>query len=123
VTLEVGEAKTLFTRILHNLHLLLSGGRVHADLSAYNILYWKGEIALIDFPQVVLARDNRNAYTLFERDMTRLCEYFIDQGLALQPHRLAAELWTAHGYRLRPEVHPRLLDGDDPRDRQLWKEE
>jgi RIO kinase 1 len=123
VTLEVGEAEALFERILHNLHLLLSGGRVHADLSAYNILYWEGEIALIDFPQVVSARGNRNAYALFERDVIRLCEYFSDQGLALQPRRLAAELWAAHGYRLSPEVHPRLLDGDDPRDRQLWKEE
>ena len=121
VTLELGEAKRIFERILHNLHLLLSSGRVHADLSAYNILYWKGEIALIDFPQVVPAGENRNAFSLFERDITRLCEYFIDQGLALQPRRLAEELWTGHGYRTRPEVHPRLLDADDPRDRNLWK--
>ena len=71
---------------------------------------------------MVPARDNRNAYAIFERDVTRLCEYFIDQGLSLQPRRLAADLWAAHGYRLGPEVHPRLLDGDDPRDRLLWKE-
>jgi RIO kinase 1 len=123
VTLEPGEAGPLFERLLHNLHLLLRGGQVHGDLSAYNILYWEGNITLIDFPQVVPAQGNRNAYAIFERDVTRLCEYFSDQGLALQPRCLAAELWTAHGYRLSPEVHPRLLDADDPRDRQLWKEE
>ncbi len=49
---------------------------MHGDLSAYNILYWEGHIALIDFPQVVPARDNRNAYAIFERDVTRLCAVF-----------------------------------------------
>ena len=122
VTLETREAEQLFARILRNLHLMLSGGCVHGDLSAYNILYWKGNIALIDFPQVVPVRGNRNAYAIFERDMTRLCDYFIDQGLSLQPGSLAADLWTAHGYRIKPEVDPRLLDAEDPRDRLLWKE-
>jgi RIO kinase 1 len=123
VTLETEEASSLFERILHNLDLLLAGGRVHGDLSAYNILYWEGDIALIDFPQVVAALGNRNAYAIFERDVTRLCEYFIDQGLSLQPRHIATGLWQAHGYRLDPEIHPRLLDADDPRDRQLWQEE
>jgi RIO kinase 1 len=123
VTLERGEAGPLFKRILHNVDLLLEGGLVHGDLSAYNILYWEGNIALIDFPQAVPVRDNRNSFALFERDMTRLCEYFSTQGLSLQPRRTAAQLWAAHGYRFKPEVHPRLLDADDPRDRQVWKEE
>jgi RIO kinase 1 len=122
VTLEPGERRPLFERVLHNIEIMLAHEMVHGDLSAYNILYWEGKINLIDFPQVVPARDNRNAYMLFERDVTRLCEYFIDQGLALQPRRLAAELWTAHGFHLKPEVHPRLLDPEDPRDRKLWKE-
>jgi RIO kinase 1 len=123
VTLEPGEAVSVFERILHNLDLLLRVERVHGDLSAYNILYWKKRITLIDFPQAIPARDNRNAYAIFERDVTRLCDYFTNQGLPrLQPHRLAAELWTAHGYRLGPDIDPRLLDADDPRDRELWKE-
>jgi RIO kinase 1 len=121
VTLEPGQAAPLFERLLHNLHLFLAGGRVHGDLSAYNVLYWRGIPTLIDFPQIVPVQDNRNAYPIFERDVTRLCEYFMEQGLSLQPHRLAVELWQAHGYRLDPEVHPRLLDASDPRDRQLWE--
>jgi len=121
VTLETGEASPLFERILHNLDLLLAGGRVHGDLSAYNILYWEGDIALIDFPQVVPVQGNRNAYAIFERDVTRLCEYFFDQGLSLQPRRLAADLWTRHGHRLVAEIHPRHLDPDDPEDRRTWQ--
>ena len=121
VTLASDELRPLFERVLKNVDLLLKDGWVHGDLSAYNILYWQGRIALIDFPQVVPARDNRNAYTFFERDLTRLCAYFISQGLSLHPRRLAAYLWTGRGYKLSPEVHPSLLDADDPRDRKSWK--
>jgi RIO kinase 1 len=123
VTLKPSEVSLLFECLLRNLHLLLASGLVHGDLSAYNILYWKGDLTLIDFPQVVPVQGNRSAYAIFERDISRLCEYFIDQGLTLQPRHLAAQLWTEHGYPLKPEVHPRLLDADDPRDRQLWKKE
>jgi RIO kinase 1 len=112
VTLGQGEAGPLFERLLHNLDLLLAGERVHGDLSAYNVLYWQGEIALIDSPQVVSPTGNRNAYAIFERDVTRLCEYFIRQGLSLQPHKLAARLWTAHGYRIGQEADPRLMEDE-----------
>ncbi len=122
VTLEPGEVRPLYERLLRNIEMMLAHGIVHGDLSAYNVLYWGGEITLIDFPQVVSPQRNRNAYAIFERDVSRLCEYFIDQGLDIHPHRLAADLWTAHGYRLRPEVHPRLLDADNPGDRKLWKQ-
>lgn len=122
ITLDREEAEQVFNRVLFNLNLMLKHGRVHGDLSAYNILYWEGDIVLIDFPQVVLPDQNRNAYVIFERDVTRLCEYFIEQGLNLNPHRLATDLWTSHGYHVRPEIHPALLDAEDPRDRKLWKQ-
>jgi RIO kinase 1 len=121
ITLEKKEAGQLFTRLLQNLDILLAHGYVHGDLSAYNVLYWEGYISMIDFPQVVSPSQNRNAYSLFKRDITRLCDYFIRQGLSLDPQHLAAELWTTHGYHLRPEVHPRLLDADDPADIKFWK--
>jgi RIO kinase 1 len=121
VVLDKDEAGELFSRLIYNLDILLTHQFVHGDLSAYNVLYWEGDVSLIDFPQVVSPQLNRNAYAIFERDMTRICEYFINQGLSLNPRRLAADLWTKHGYRLRPEVHPRLLDADDPEDRKLWK--
>ena len=122
VTLDQEEVEPLFERILNNVKIMLKHGIVHGDLSAYNVLYWGGEIALIDFPQVVSPRGNRNAYSIFERDVTRMCEYFVGQGLRVHPSRLAADLWTSHGYHIRPEVHPRLLDADNPADRKLWKQ-
>jgi len=112
VRLQRGEAKPLFTRILHNVELMLDNDIVHADLSAYNILYWNGAITLIDFPQVISPERHRSGYHIFRRDMTRLCEYFNRQGLDLDPLHLAADLWQAHGYRTTQEVHPDLLEGD-----------
>jgi RIO kinase 1 len=121
VRLTRAEAKPLFDRVIRNIEIMLAHRRVHGDLSAYNILYWDGEISLIDFPQAIDPDQNRNGYRIFERDVTRICEYFTRQGVACAPHRLAADLWTAHNYRLMPEIHPSLLDEQDERDVALWK--
>ena len=121
VALERNEARPLFERVFNNVDILLAHGYIHGDLSAYNILYWEGDIKLIDFPQVVAPKDNRNAFRIFARDVTRLCEYFAKQGVSSDPRRLANELWTRHGFKLREEIHPRDLDPEDQRDRQLWE--
>ena len=101
VTLEREEARRLFECLLRNVELMLANGIVHADLSAYNILYWDGAITLIDFPQVISPGGHRYAYQIFRRDMARVCEYFSRQGVHTDPARLAADLWTAHGYKLQ----------------------
>jgi RIO kinase 1 len=122
ISLTRAEARDLFERVVHNLDLLLAHQRIHGDLSAYNILYWEGAITLIDFPQVVPPESNRNAYRIFERDVTRVCDYFTRMGVSIQPRPLAANLWTKHGYRLVQDIHPKLLDADDSRDRKLWNQ-
>ena len=86
-------------------------------------VYWEGDITLIDFPQVVSPKINRNAFSIFQRDVTRVCEYFAKQGVSANPRKLAVDLWTKHGYRTGPEIHPRLLDADDERDRALWQKQ
>jgi RIO kinase 1 len=121
VTLERDEVQPLFERTMRNVEILLANGFVHGDLSAYNIMYWEGEITLIDFPQVVSPTGNRNAFVIFSRDVARLCEYFAKQGLDTNPRRLALDLWTRHGFKAREEIHPRLLDPEDNRDRSLWE--
>jgi RIO kinase 1 len=121
VTLERAEVEPLFERVLHNIDLLLSKDRIHGDLSAYNILYWGGEITLIDFPQVVPPEGNPEAWTIFLRDVTRICQYFASQGLRRDARGLAADLWRSHGHRVTKEVHPQYLDPDKKEDRRLWE--
>jgi len=121
VRLTRDEARQLFDRIILNLNLLLANQRIHGDLSAYNILYWAGDITLIDFPQVVHPEMNPAAWLIFLRDVERVCQYFSAQGVTVNSRKLAMDLWTAHGHKLVQDVHPNHLDPDDPKDRSLWE--
>jgi RIO kinase 1 len=111
IRLEKSEAQILFERVIHNLDMMLTSKRVHGDLSAYNILYWGGEITLIDFPQAINPERNLNAYPIFQRDVKRICEYFDVQGLNTNPDKIAEDLWKTHGYSTAPNIW--MSPGDD----------
>jgi RIO kinase 1 len=123
VTLDPDEVHPLFNRVIHNIDLLLSNQRIHGDLSAYNILYWQGDMALIDFPQVVPPESNPAAWTIFLRDVTRVCQYFASQGLKRDARKFATDLWTSHGHKITKEIHPRHLDPEKKEDRRLWEKQ
>ncbi|MEK7278178.1 MAG: RIO1 family regulatory kinase/ATPase, partial [Chloroflexota bacterium] len=99
VALEQGEAQPLFERLMRNVELMLQCGFVHGDMSAYNVLYWQGEIKIIDFPQVMDPRGNPNARVVFRRDVLRLCQYFAKYGVISEPLKLAEEMWMRHKLR------------------------
>jgi RIO kinase 1 len=80
VNLERDEAELLFGEVVQNIELMLQHDLIHGDLSAYNILYWEGEITIIDFPQVVNLHSNPKARFILQRDIARTCEYFSGQG-------------------------------------------
>jgi RIO kinase 1 len=96
VRLERAEVKPLFERLMQNVEIMLACGQVHADLSAYNVLYWEGEIKIIDFPQMVDVERNPDAPELFQRDVERLCRYFARYGPVVDPFALAEALWVRH---------------------------
>jgi RIO kinase 1 len=98
VRLELNEAETLFQELLRNIALMLQHELIHGDLSAYNILYWKGEITIIDFPQVTNLHANENSYSILRRDVQRVCEYFAQQGVQCDPETVMGELWYQYGY-------------------------
>lgn len=123
VNLGVAEARSLFERALSNMDLMLKHERIHGDLSAYNILYWDGAIKLIDFPQVVPPEANPQAWNIFLRDMTRVCDYFSAQGVHCDSYKLAVNMWTSHGYKVVKEVDPAFLDAEKPEDRRAWSKQ
>lgn len=96
IALEPDEAQRLFDEVLRNIGLFLQHGKVHGDLSAYNILYWEGEITIIDFPQVIDAAVNTQADHIFKRDVQRVCDYFTRQGVECDALEIAADLWDTH---------------------------
>lgn len=97
IRLEADEAHTLFQEVLRNIDLMLQHNLIHADLSAYNILYWEGDITLIDFPQVTDSQSNPQAYFILQRDITRICEYFAGQGVDCHPADLMDDFWYRYG--------------------------
>jgi RIO kinase 1 len=104
------EAQAILEKVIKNVDIMLENHRVHGDLSAYNILYLDGEIFLIDFPQAIDPHVNRNAYAIFKRDLTRLCEYFQAQNFDCSHLHLAQDLWQKHGYSTHPAVDTKLLE-------------
>jgi RIO kinase 1 len=119
IDLDREEVRPLFKRVIQNIALMLAYGRVHGDLSAYNILYWNGEVTLIDFPQVVNSRvdggtrhaldsrTNPDAYDILVRDVVRVCDYFGRYGLHVDGRRLAGDLWTRNA---EDDMELRLAD-------------
>jgi len=101
VRLAESEVRPLYERILGNIELLLRLNWVHGDLSPYNILYHGGRVTLIDFPQAVDPRANRNALDFLTRDLQNVYRYFERMGVRSNPERMAQHLW---GRFLRAEM-------------------
>lgn len=101
VSLAPDEVQPLFNLIMDNVELWLACYRVHADLSAFNILYWEGNVKIIDFPQSVDPRSNQNAFSLLARDISNVCRYWERYGVQANPSRLAEKLWRRY---LRAEL-------------------
>ncbi|CAG0940445.1 RIO kinase 1 [Anaerolineae bacterium] len=104
VRLAREEAQALFDRVLRNIALMLAHDCVHADLSAFNILYWDGDIRIIDFPQAINPYVNPDAFKIFERDIARVCQYFERYGVDTNARQLARELWKRSVKRDSSEV-------------------
>jgi RIO kinase 1 len=96
VRLAPSEARKIFERLVEDLAIMLSCNRIHADFSAYNVLYFEGQYKIIDFPQAVDPRSNPDAYELFVRDVERLCQYFARYHIRQDAHALAHDLWTRY---------------------------
>jgi RIO kinase 1 len=104
IELPRDEARALFDRVMRNAELMLRHNCVHADLSAFNILYWDGDIRIIDLPQAVNPYVNPKAFQMFERDVTRVDQYFHRYGVDVNPRQLAREMWRRNVRRDSSEV-------------------
>lgn len=72
-----------FRRVLHYVKVLFRKGElVHADLSEYNILMWKGPV-IIDISQAVHTSHPASREYL-KRDLTNIIRYFSSLGVSLK---------------------------------------
>ena len=104
VVLEQEEVQPFFDCILRNIELALKHGRIHGDLSAYNVLYWQGTVMLIDFAQAVDPYHNSDVFSLLARDVERTCQYFARYGVKSDAHELARRIWARHMGPIPEEV-------------------
>ena len=84
-------------QLVENLQLLVGAGLVHADLSAYNLLWWEDELWFIDFPQAVDVTTNPHAFDYLHRDLTNVCGWFARYGETIETDVLYAELVATAG--------------------------
>jgi RIO kinase 1 len=96
VDLDKDMAHRYFGDVLNNIEIMLSENLVHGDLSPYNILVWKDKPWIIDMPQAVDVRFNRNAFELLRRDLENICEFFEQHGVKNQSTELAINLWDRY---------------------------
>ena len=96
ISLGRDEAIVAFREVMRNVEMMLANGLAHGDLSAYNILYWDDKPVLIDFPQVVDCDSNPDAFTIFERDVQRVCDYFARQGVPCDAALITNDLWERY---------------------------
>ncbi len=102
VGLDEEEARRIYAQVLANVDLFLRHRRVHADLSAFNLLYWNGKAMIIDFPQSVDPRYNDDAFDLLVRDLRTLNHFFGAHGVdTVDPIEHALAIWRAHVDPLR----------------------
>lgn len=76
ISLNNDEAKKARDLIFKNIELFWDSGIVHADLSEYNILWWKDNPYIIDFPQSIDVRTHPNSKEIFDRDLKNITKYF-----------------------------------------------
>lgn len=110
VDLDDRTAARVWDELQDELALLVGADRVHGDLSAYNVLWWRERAVLIDFSQTVDVVEHPAALELLERDIRALGAYFARRGVTIDPpavlRRIGADAhrFAAQALRLPPAV-------------------
>ena len=89
---EVSDYEEMFWRIVENIKALYCKAKiVHADLSEYNIMVWRGDPVFFDFGQAVLT-SHPNADFFLERDVKNIVSFFKRRGVDVEVESVLAEI-------------------------------
>lgn len=81
-------------QVMHYVKLMLCIGLVHGDLSEFNVLVDDYGPVIIDLPQVVDAAANNNAFSMLQRDVRNMSEYYGQYAPELITTHYAEEMWA-----------------------------
>jgi RIO kinase 1 len=90
--LDADALASAWSQLAQSLRAMTAAGLVHADLSAYNLLWWQGRLVIIDLPQVVEFTTNPDAFELLHRDVENVGDWFSRRGVSVDVEQLYAEL-------------------------------
>jgi RIO kinase 1 len=81
-------------QVMHYVKQMLCIGLVHGDLSEFNVLVDDYGPVIIDLPQVVDAAANNNAFSMLQRDVRNMSEYYGQYAPELVATHYAEEMWA-----------------------------
>lgn len=84
--------ESAWTQLVDGLREMTVAGIAHADLSAYNLLWWEGRLVFIDFPQAVDIAENPGGLDFLHRDVLNVCEWFERRGIERDAEATFADL-------------------------------
>ncbi len=90
--LSPAELACAYDQLLEELSALTRAGLVHADLSAFNVLWWQDRMWLIDFPQAVDLVTNPHGFDMLHHDVITMCDWFARRGVRADGEAVFAEL-------------------------------
>jgi RIO kinase 1 len=79
-------------QLVDGLRLLMEVGIVHADLSAFNLLWWDDRLSIIDFPQAVDLALNPHGLEFLQRDLDNVAGWFERRGVPFDATALFTEM-------------------------------
>ncbi len=94
VDLEPADAREFHAFMIGEIVKMLCAGLVHGDLSEFNVLLGPEGPVIIDLPQAVNAVANNHAFTMLERDVGNMAEYFGQFAPELRYSKYAKEMWA-----------------------------
>ena len=71
---------------------MVGEGYAHADLSAYNLLWWDHTLWFIDLPQAVDIAANPQGVEFLHRDVLNVCGWFEQRGVDVDGEEVFADV-------------------------------
>jgi RIO kinase 1 len=99
--LTASEAHEAFAQAVRNLAAIVECGCVHGDYSAFNLLWWRDTVYVIDLPQLVHIDQSQHAARLLARDIDSLCATFSRFDVAIDRRAVARAVVNLEGEALR----------------------
>ena len=97
--LDATGLRSAWDQLVDALHGMTAEGIVHADLSAFNLLWSEGRLVVIDLPQAVDLAANPQGLEFLHRDVNNVAAWFGRRGIDADGEALFAELLASVAWR------------------------